>query len=442
MTAVLEQHESSINAPQKAAVPLYEFQRKWIADKSRLKAAKIARQSGKSFMVSLDSVLEAAETGINEILLSSGERQSKELMEKAQIHARAIELAASDIEEGIFRDEDKNEYLQLTIRLPNGAKLIALPANPNTARGFTGNVTLDEFAFHRDSFAIWKALFPIITRGYKLRVVSTPQGKQNKFYSVMTGENGFSRHSVDIYQAVADGVPADIEELRKGLDDPEAWEQEYEVKFVDEATAFLIYELIASCESDLISPEIDYENFTPAVLDFPRAGRRFVGMDIGRKKDLTVIWVIEMVGDVAWTRAIIILRKVPFTMQRDFLWQVMQTIGAERTCIDATGLGMQIAEETVKKFGDYAAEAVTFTLASKNEMATRTKRKFEDRLIRIPISQPLRNDLHSVQKIAAASDRVRFEADHGADGHADRFWGGSLALKAAAALIMPQVFIM
>ena len=32
-------------------------------------------------------------------------------------------------------------------------------ANPDTARGFSANVFLDEFAFHKDSREIWKALF-------------------------------------------------------------------------------------------------------------------------------------------------------------------------------------------------------------------------------------------------------------------------------------------
>lgn len=53
--------------------------------------------------------------------------------------------------------------------------------------------------------------------GLKLRVISTPNGKGNKFYELMTGpaDDGWSRHTVDIYQAVADGLPRDIEELKR-----------------------------------------------------------------------------------------------------------------------------------------------------------------------------------------------------------------------------------
>ena len=42
--------------------------------------------------------------------------------------------------------------------------------------------------FHKDSREIWKALFPVISAGWKLRVVSTPNGKGNKFYELVTDE--------------------------------------------------------------------------------------------------------------------------------------------------------------------------------------------------------------------------------------------------------------
>ena len=76
---------------------------------------------------------------------------------------------------------DEATYRALEIEYPNGSRITALPANPDTARGFSANVFLDEFAFHLDSRKIWTALFPVISAGWKLRVVSTPNGKGNKF---------------------------------------------------------------------------------------------------------------------------------------------------------------------------------------------------------------------------------------------------------------------
>ncbi|MGL9772935.1 MAG: terminase large subunit domain-containing protein [Sodalis sp. (in: enterobacteria)] len=107
--------------------------------------------------------------------------------------------------------------------LPGGSRITALPANPDTARGFAANVFLDAFAFHADSRKIWTALFPVISNGYTLRVTSTPNGKGNKFYELMTLDIVWSRHVVDIYQAVREGLPRDIAEMRAALNDDDAW---------------------------------------------------------------------------------------------------------------------------------------------------------------------------------------------------------------------------
>ena len=146
----------------------------------------------------------------------------------------------------------------LEIVFSNGSRIIGLPANPDTARGWSGNILLDEFALHKDNRAIWRALFPTITRGYRIRIISTPFGKKNKFYELCTEDNGYSKHLVPIAKAIQEGLvlkdengkPSTIEALKKAFGDDEGWAQEYDVEFIDEATAWLTYELIATVESD------------------------------------------------------------------------------------------------------------------------------------------------------------------------------------------------
>jgi len=421
------------------AIPLYGFQQRWLADKIRFKVGLMCRQIGKSFIVALEVVDDAVQTGNDWVLLSAGERQSKELMQKVNMHCRAYSIAASDIEESFFQD---TQYTLLTIRLPNGARIMGLPANPDTARGFSANVVLDEFAFHKDSDAIWKALFPTVSRGYKLRIVSTPQGKGNRFHAIWTGDNNFSKHCVDIYQAVADGVPHNIEELKDAIDDEDAWLQEYECKFIDEASTLLSYELIAACQDDTVPPEILYNDFNLNAFTFVPTGPVYQGVDIGRKKDLSVFCSNEQVGDIYWNRLSIVLAKVKYRLQQQLLASVIGKIKVTRTCIDATGIGSQLAEDTVDQFGSYAAEAVEFTNAVKADLAIRTLRIFQDRRIRIPMSRKWRDDLHSVRKSTTAAGNVRFDAERTKEGHADRFWAMALSLMASEEGIMPQCILL
>jgi len=431
-----------------AAVPLYGFQSRWMADHSRFKIGLMSRQIGKSFTVALEVVDDAMETGDDWVLLSAGERQSKELMQKVQMHCRAYMIAASEIQIDTFdgSDKDKTKYTMLTIVLPNGARIIGLPANPDTARGFSANVVLDEFAFHKDSDKIWAALYPTISRGYKIRIVSTPQGLGNRFHRLCTGDNNWSKHVVDIYQAVKDGVPHNIEELRKGIDDPDAWAQEFEVKFIDEASAWLTYEMIAACQFDSIAKEFEYGDINDDVLDTISKsiqGRVFGGFDVARRKDLTVLDIEDQVGDVFWNRATILLPKVRLTLQKEMLWKIMDRIKMERVCIDGTGLGLSMAEDTVTKYGSYRAEKIEFTNAIKQDLAVRTRGIFEDRRCRISICQKLRDDLHAVKKTTTAAGNVRFDAERTDKGHADRFWAKSLAFMASdAGTDKPEIILL
>lgn len=410
------------------------YQRAFIEDESRFILCLWARQTGKSFAVAWKVALDVFERDqrgerVLWVILSRGERQSREVMEKVRQAIRALlavrrVLAGSvqDLEE-VFRTEDGAEYKQLDVRLPHGSRVVGLPANPDTARGFSGHVVLDEFAFHQHSDDIWRALYPTITRGYRLIVLSTPNGKQNKFYELWAlGGSEWSRHRVDIHQAAAQGLQVDIETLRAGIADPDGWAQEFECQFVDAATAFLTYDLINACEDEL------------AAMDGTEIGDGdlYLGVDVARRRDLTVLWLCERVGDVLWTRLVERMEKAPFRAQRERLFDLLAMPRMRRCCMDATGLGVQLAEEAQERFG-VKVEAVTFTQAVKEDLAQTLRRRCEDRLVRIPADRWVRDDLHSVRKVVTMAGNVRYDAQRSeaGGGHADHFWALALCLHAA-----------
>ena len=406
------------------AVPLYEYQREWFLDRSRFKIGMFARQTGKTFTTTLevvDDCFEAAIEGRRQrwVILSRGERQAREAMnEGVKIHSKAYDMAFESRE--IDWQGQSGTYKAMEIELPHGSKITALPANPDTARGFSSNVFLDEFAFHRDSSAIWKALFPVISAGWKLRITSTPNGKGNKFYELMTAEgNTWSKHEVDIYRAVRDGLPRDIDELREGLADEDAWEQEYELKWLDEASAWLSYELITSCEDDQAGISENYQG-NPC----------FVGRDIGRRHDLHVIWVWEQIGDVLWERERIEQKRATFADMDAAFDEVMLKYNVARAWIDQTGMGEKVVEDAQRRYGS-RIEGVLFTGPSKLIMATTGKEAFEDRRVRISQGDvKLRADLHKLRKVASATGAPRFVADRD-DDHADRTWAAFLGIHAS-----------
>ena len=408
---------------------LYPYQRRWLDDKSRFKIGMFAKQTGKTFTTTLEiaeDLIDAEVTGRRTrwVILSRGERQAREAMEEGlKLHLRAMNVGFEAFTDD-FRLSDNTVVKSLEVVTKNGSRVTALPANPDTARGFSANVFLDEFAFHADSRKIWTALFPVISKpGLKLRVVSTPNGKGNRFYELMTSpENaGWSKHTVDIYQAVAEGLPRNIEELKAGCGDEDAWAQEYELKWLDEASAWLSYDLINAAENDHAGL---FENYT--------GDPCYVGVDIGRRHDLFVIAVLEKVGDVLWTREIIERKGATFAEQDFLLDDVMARYRVLRVCMDQTGMGEKPVEDAKARHGSTRVEGVLFTGTNKLTLATLGKEAFEDRRIRIPISDALRSDLHKLQKVSGPTGAPRFVAESDNTGHADRTWALFLAVNAAS----------
>ncbi len=161
-------------------------------------------------------------------------------------------------------------------------------------------------------------------------------------------------------------------------------------------------------------------------------------MDIGRKKDLTVIWVLEKLGNVNYTRKIKILEKTPFKIQEEVLENILKHENLRRCCIDSTGLGMQMAENFQQKFGKYRVEPITFTNKVEEELAYNLRTHFEDKTVYIPSEHDIREDLHSVRRISTTAGNIRFDVETSdASGHADRFWALALALHATHAKPWP-----
>jgi phage FluMu gp28-like protein len=409
---------------------LYPYQLDWIKDKSRFKIGMFARQTGKTFTTTLDIVqdcMRAESEGrrVRWVILSRGERQAKEAMEEGvKIHSEAYRLAISAIENDIIGASGYTAK-QLEVTFPGGSRITALPANPDTARGFSANVFLDEFAFHQDSRKIWSALFPVISAGHRIVVTSTPNGKGNKFYELMTDKklsDVWSRHTVDIYKAVNDGLPRNIEELKTGLNDDDAWAQEYELKWLDDASNWLSFELIGMAEHDQAGDP-----------DLYQGGPCYAGVDIGTRNDLFVIWVVEQVGDVYWTREIIARKRISFFEMDQLLDDVFRRYRIIRLCMDQTGMGEKPVEDAKRRHGAYRVEGVLFTLPNKQTMAQLGKQAFEDRKIRIPMGDPdLKADLHKLKKVTGPTGTPRFVADSDSSGHADRAWACFLAVNAAS----------
>jgi phage FluMu gp28-like protein len=99
---------------------------------------------------------------------------------------------------------------------------------------------------------------------------------------------------------------------------------------------------------------------------------RYAGWDIGRNKDLSIIWLNKIVGDVAVTRGVVELSNTPLPEQMREARALMRL--CKRMVIDKSGMGLAICEGLEREFwGD--VEGITFTLATKESLACTRRRE-------------------------------------------------------------------
>jgi phage FluMu gp28-like protein len=409
------------------------YQRAWIACPAPMAVGEKARRIGWTYASAFRAVQRRLERETDLFYTSADLSAAREFVEECQRWARAFNEVATDLGSQVIDEHDG--ITAFVLRFRSGAKIVAGSSNPKFFRSKGGDADADEFAFHADGRNLLKAMHATaMVWGHQLRLWSTHNGEASFFNQLVKGRDNssLSHFRVTIFDAVEQGLVERIkgldapdpvarrdwlEELRASCPDEDTWREEYLCEPSSEQSALLTYSMIAACEGSL-NPE-------------PRTVNPcYAGFDVGRKRDCSVLWVLERVGDVFHTRELRVLESTPFTEQEDVLHALLRDPSVKRLCVDSTGIGAMLAERLKQRWG-YRVEGVPFTTSSKSALAMPLVRLFQDKLIRIPADPAVREDLHKVRKTVTAAGNIRFDATRDEAGHADRFWALALAHHAA-----------
>jgi len=432
-----------------AVMQLRPYQQAWIDDRSRFKLAVKSARIGFSYGTGVDHILRRLErSGTTTTVLSASQNQSIEFVNECQKNIQAIGAVAQMDQEKWVDDIGATDFTVQRIRFPNGSRIMALASNPRTARGYPGDVVLDEYAHQQDSYAIWAAAFRQVALGNRLDALSTPNGEQGKFFDLADDlgltdgiepspnpvkKGPWSGHWVDVYKAVAQGCPINIEEMREGIKDEDTFNQEFRCIFLKAVGAWIPPELILQAEDDgaTVDWPVGYQPRYPL----------FFGIDVARDHDQTIGFMAEKIIDVLWTRMVMPLHAVSFPMQHKLLdpWVHM----SRRTAIDKTGMGSALFDYLDESnpgrvmgvsFGGTNEEGVRM----KVDLAIRLKRNMERMRWRLPKDPQIRQEFQSIKREATATgvtfDSPRIEVESAVSGakkkklyaHADRFWAAGL----------------
>jgi phage FluMu gp28-like protein len=361
--------------------------------------------------------------------------------------------AANIVAKGLAGDlvqvvDAKTGITALVVEFANGNRILSLSSTPEAFAGKGGDVLLDEVDLHENAGNLIDMALPCTTWGGQLEAISAYKvdGSPSSVFARLCADAkaanpmGWEFTRITILDAVEQGFVEKLNEVtgsawtrdawllmqRAKCRTEAAWLSQYLCQPQDDGGALLPYSLIAGCEVDALNSAVGGR------LPPETCGPLYLGMDIGRKHDLSVLWLVERIGDVFWTRWVLELSKVIFREQLAALETVLRHPRLVRCCIDCTGIGAMLAEEAQLKFGEYKVEQVTFTAAVKMELGMPLLAAVQDRAVRIPALPAVREDLHKIRKTTTAANNVRLEAESDDAGHADRFWALALALHAGA----------
>ena len=424
---------------------LLEFQFLPFHDPSRYILQLQSRQSGKDFTLEGHAVTDCNSRKTQWMIAAPSERQALTSLDQGKLWARAYDLRIADYDEQRMGPGSETLLKSATIIYANGSKHWAVPGRPDTVRGESANVGLTEADFFEQPLATWRALLPSITnplRGgmKKCRIVSTPNGKGGLCWKIIEKPAGkkmtWSVHRITILHAVLMGLPVDVEEIREAMDDPDGFAQEYMVEFLDGSNVLLPYEIIQLAESADATESWSLDNARAA-------GQTFMGIDFGRQNDPTVAWTLQRVGDILWTREVLVLNQTSTPDQERILSD--RIAAADRVCFDYTGPGIGLGDYMVEKHKRYRPEAhefgkvelCTFTSKFKREMFPKLRRAFEaPTKLRIPISTTIREDLHEMKQVISNGE-YNYWAARTREGHSDRCTALALCVRAAGGDVAP-----
>lgn len=451
-----------------APTVLLPYQQKWVADQSQVKVCEKSRRVGISWAEAADAALTGAASreagGDDSWYIGYNQDMAKEFILDVAFWAKHYQLAAGEMEEQVFIDQDEGKHdkhiLTFGITFASGFRVTALSSRPSNLRGKQGRVIIDEAAFHNDLAGLIKAAMALLMWGGRVRIISTHDGDTNAFNELVQDCRAhklpYSVHRIEFQAAVEQGLFKRI-----CLSTSKSWTEEAEAAWVAQIRAF--YASNAGEELDVIPgtgsgsylpraliescmrPDIPVlrltlpdaftllpthireaetadwcrENLLPLLLKLdPNLDHHF-GEDFGRTGDLSVIWPLVQTRDLRLVTPFILeMRNVPFDQQRQVLFYVIDRLPRFRSgAMDARGNGQYLAEVTMQKYGALRIAQVMLSVEWYRNNMPRLKAAFEDQTLAVPQDADVLGDLRSLKLDKGVAKIPDNGHTQGTDGH-------------------------
>lgn len=172
-----------------------------------------------------------------------------------------------------------------------GSKILVLPSSENVGRGYTlFAVLLTELAFWEKAGEKMLAIENAVPAGGKIIIESTPNGMGNQYHRMWMGDNGYAKQKYGWWWGYTE---EEIEIIRKRINNPMRFAQEYDLEFLSSGRPVFASDLVKRLRKGIlrIGDKVKDENGTETIVytredDLtiyypPRPGRVYVmGVDV------------------------------------------------------------------------------------------------------------------------------------------------------------------
>lgn len=408
-----------------------DYQSRLLVDEGKRIAVRWSRQAGKTTTIALRALWFAlTHPKTLTLIVAPSFRQSMIMGDRVQDYVSGL---PADTRHALVEKQQRT-----VIKFKDASRIIILPNSPQLLRGYTASqVICDEAAFfHDDDLVFYNVLYPMLaTTDGTLIASSTPWSRDSVFYR-MCNSKEFKQHVITCEDVVRAGLikQSFIDQMREELPE-ERFRREFYSEFVEDSDAWLPQALIVKC----IESELNLLEFDDVV-----SGMFYVGVDLGKYQDSSVVSVLER-GSDGVLRLVHVHRFPLKTEYASVIGYVKSLVDrwkvTRQVYVDCTGVGDYIVED-MKKSGLGNVTGVTFTLQSKEEMATILRERMRAGGLRIPYvpaNKPRDIDLTAELNVERyellKTGHVKFS--HSENGHDDVFW--SVALGVFGAVKHPVV---
>ncbi|HEY0626367.1 MAG TPA: terminase family protein, partial [Allosphingosinicella sp.] len=425
---------------------LYGYQEDWCASSSlRTRMILKSRQIGATYYFAFEALIDAIDTGRNQIFLSASKAQAHQFKNYIVAFARLVGVSLT------------GDPLLITSELRPDEEAPAefhfLGTNFRTAQGRHGNFYFDEFFWVHNFEELNKVASGMAThKKWRKTYFSTPSTVAHAAYPYWTGErrnrrrkkedrvdidvshealkNGsigpdrIWRHIVTIHDAEAGGCDLfDIEELQDEYA-PDEFANLFGCQFVDDSLSAFKFNELTGCQRDSL---VDWTDFDPESARPFGSNEVWAGYDPQESEDgdnaaLTIAAPPKAPGGDFRILEKHQLRGLDFEQQAAFIVSILKRYNCTYLGIDATGIGAAVYQLLAKEPTIRGLTKIEYSLEVKQQMIMKAQNVIRKGRLQFDVGAiDIISSFISIKKTLTQSGRnITFKAGRGGgDGHAD-----------------------